>query len=65
MPSSQLVSQAPSLMLIDLIMSLSANSRNVLAVETIDVVDLTLPDNPNLRVILLLKSELVLYSTRL
>ena len=65
MPSSQLVSQAPSLMPINLTMSLSANSRNALAVVTVDIVDLTLPDNPNLRVILLPKSESVLYSTRL
>lgn len=47
-------------------MSLSASTYNVSkAVETVDTIDLTLPDNPNLRVILFPKSELVLYSTYL
>jgi hypothetical protein len=44
--------------------SLITSSYNILkAVETVNNIDLTLPNNPNLRVILLLKSELVFYST--
>ncbi|KAF4630415.1 hypothetical protein G7Y89_g7718 [Cudoniella acicularis] len=44
-------------------MSLSASTPNVSkAVETVDAVDLTLPDNPNLRAILFPKSESALYS---
>jgi hypothetical protein len=47
-------------------MSLSASTGNASkAVETVDAVDLTLPDNPNLRAVLLPKSESALYSTRL
>jgi hypothetical protein len=47
-------------------MPLSASIYNVLGgVENVEAVDLTLPDNPNLRAILLPKSESALYSTRL
>jgi hypothetical protein len=45
-------------------MSLSASTRSVLkAVKTVDAVDL--PINPNVRVILFPKSDLVYYSTYL
>jgi hypothetical protein len=47
-------------------MSLSASTCNASkVVETVDAVDSTLPDIPNLRAILLPKSESALYSTRL
>jgi hypothetical protein len=47
-------------------MSLSASTRNASkTVETVDALDLALPDNPNLRAILFPKSESALYSTRL
>ena len=66
MPSSQLVSQAPSLAPIDLTMSLITSSCNASkAVKTGNVINLTLPDNPNLRAILFPKSKLALYFTRL
>lgn len=47
-------------------MSLGVSTFNTSkAVETGDAVDLTLPDNPNLRAILFPKSESALYFTRL
>jgi len=47
-------------------MFLSASTCNALkTVKTIDALDLALLDNPNLRAIFFLKSELALYFTRL
>jgi len=47
-------------------MSLSTSIRNISkAVEIVDTVDLTLPNNPNLQEILFPKSDSALYSTRL
>ena len=49
MPSSKLVSQTYLLVLIDLKISLITSNYNTLkAVETADIIDLTLPNNPNL-----------------
>jgi hypothetical protein len=64
--STQLVNQAPLFSPSDLTMSLRASACNTpKAVETVDAVDLTLPDNPNLQVTLFPISESTLYSTSL